>query len=132
MSPLEIAFRLIALVAAMPSLWAAYRCSPFSHGDDFGPALCLAFASLAILCVWFGARGHLHRDRVVLLWATIAGVTAGGLGIVAGIAYYVVFYPKSNIAPVLAFFVTGPYAAAGGVIAGVIAGLFATRRRSVP
>ena len=124
-------FRILALLAAMLMLFATYFFSPlWPRGDwPFGPAFSVAFASLSLLSIWFAIRGQVHGDRMLLLWAVISGLVVGFLGMLAGVLGSIYFWPQSNLAPILGFFVTGPYSFAGGVLLGILAGLFVAHKK---
>ena len=131
MTPIAF-FRVFALLAAMPVLYVAYLFSPISPGGKwpFGPALSIAFASLSLLGIWFSIRGQIHRDKVLLLWGIVSGIAVGSVGLVAGVFGATLLWPESNLAPILGFFVTGPYSFAGGILFGVFAGIFVMHRKN--
>ena len=125
-------FRIIALLAAVLALFATYFFSPLWPGGGwpFGLAFSFAFASLCLLCIWFLVRGQIHRDRVLLLWGVVSGSTVGFIGMLAGVLGSIFLWPQSNLAPILGVFVTGPYSFAGGVLIGILIGVFVTHRKT--
>jgi hypothetical protein len=132
MAWLSTFFRIFALLVVIPLLYITYLFSPLnSRGDQlFGPALSIAFALLSLLCIWFSIRGQMHRDRVLLLWGIVSGIVTGWVGLVVGVFGAIWLWPESNLAPILGFFVTGPYSFVGGVFLGILAGTFVMRKKS--
>lgn len=124
MIKLTTLFRTLALLVAV---LLTYRTVVFA-GWPFGPALSVALASLALMCVWFSVRGTHDTDRVILLWSVVTGAIVGFLGLLVGVVASMFLWPKSNLAPILGFFVTGPYSFVGGAVLGVVFGVIASRR----
>ena len=125
-------FRVFALLAAALTLFGTCFFSPLWPGGGwpFGLAVSFAFASLCLLCIWFSVRGQRQRDRMCLRWGIVSGCAFGFVGMLAGVIGSTFLWPQSNLAPILGFFVTGPYSFAGGVLIGVLVGWFVTHRKT--
>jgi hypothetical protein len=108
-------FRVLALIPAALAAAGAYL-----FAGPFWWPVSIAFGSLSILCIWFSVRGDKHCDRLLIIWGIVSGCCLGGLGLVVGILGSIYLWPKSNLAPILGVFVSGPYAFAAGIVIGIV------------
>jgi len=108
--------RVLAFLAAILLAWASFSFSAW----PFGPAVSIALASLVLICLWFCIRGAHHTDRTVLLWSLLSGATIGAAGLIVGVVASMFIWPSSNLAPILGFFVTGPYSFVAGLGLGIL------------
>ena len=115
MAKYVILFRVLALIPAALTAAGAY----FFAGPFWWP-VSIAFGSLSILCIWFLVRGDKHCDRLLIIWGIVSGCCLGGLGLVIGVLGSIYLWPKSNLAPILGVFVSGPYAFAAGIVLGIM------------
>ena len=77
-------------------------------GDvEFWPLL-LFLISICLLCFWFGFRGHIARERLLILFGAASGIALGFFAFIGGILWAANQHPESNIAPVIAILFAGP------------------------
>lgn len=108
-------FRVLALIPAALAAAGAYL-----FAGPFWRPVPIAFGSLSILCIWFSVRGDKHRDRLLISWGIVSGCCLGGFGLVVGVLGSIYLWPKSNLAPLLGIFVSGPCGFAAGIVFGIL------------
>ncbi len=102
----------------------AFKGWPFGHG------VFICFAAICILFLWFALRGHIPRQRVLMLFSSISGIVVGWLGMAGGMVWAIYRYPESNLAPIWGIFSTGPIGFFVGAVLGVPAGLLIQHRKA--
>lgn len=80
----------------------------------------LFFLCISLLCFRFAFRGHIARERVVILIGAVSGILLGLCGFFGGLFWVGYRYPESNLDPIIAIIHTAPI----GFVMGVIVGIF--------
>lgn len=96
----------------------------YGHPFLFGPYILIAIMSLGVLFLWFAVRGHILRDRIMILSGFAFGCAFCFIGLFVGVFGAIYLYPNSNLAPILGFFQTAPIGLVAGITVGVTLGLF--------
>lgn len=115
----------LCLLAGAGSVVLAF----LSGGDSQIWPLPLFFASVGFLCLWFAFRGHIARERILILIGVASGCVVGLFSFVGGLYWASLQCPESNLSGLVAYLFTGPLGFSIGAVLGIlVAGLKARRR----
>ena len=102
--------------------WLAMRnlSLPADGGWIFWVPITLWLLTMGVVCWWFTLVSDDATGRASISASWRAGRTVGAVGLAMGLIGPLVFYPKSNLGPLLGILVTGPLGFVIGVIGSVI------------
>ena len=103
---------LSALIAALSALVVLL------FDKEFWPFI-IAVLSLGLLTAWFACRGHVRRDRILILCGGATGLLLGFIGLVCGVVWANHTNPDSNLNALFGIFYTGPAGFAMGATLGI-------------
>lgn len=89
--------------------------------SDLWP-VAMFFLCISFLCFRFAFRGHIARERVVILIEAVSGVLLGLCGYFGGGFWAGYRYPDNNLAPIMVITQTAPMGFVMGMILGIILG----------
>ncbi len=123
----RIAAAVVAILVTAYSLSAVGRGGVEFLASWFGAGFVLAPATIAALCWWFAARGHIAADRARMKHALVGAVGVGGIAFLAGFFGPIILTPDANQGPLLGIFITGPLGFVAGALLGTLYSLMRVR-----